>query len=96
MAAIYPTRRLTPIPGVGTTAGRCRAKMGVQPWGGAVTGTEHYNEATRLLGEADSARSELTEGRKTEKELELEMRAIELTLASAQVHAQLASCPSTD
>jgi hypothetical protein len=58
-----------------------------------MTGTEHYDEATRLLGEADSARSGLTQGRKTDKDLELEMRAIEWTLASAQVHALLARVP---
>jgi hypothetical protein len=61
-----------------------------------MTGTEHYDEATRLLGEADSARSGLSQGRKTDKELELEMRAIEWTLASAQVHALLARVPGTD
>jgi hypothetical protein len=56
-----------------------------------MTGTEHYNEAARLLGVASAAQSGLTQGRKTEKELELEMRAIEWSLSSAQVHALLAT-----
>jgi hypothetical protein len=55
-----------------------------------MTDTEHYDEAVRLLAAASAAQSSLTQGRKTEKELELEMRAIEWTLSSAQVHAILA------
>jgi hypothetical protein len=56
-----------------------------------MTGTEHYDEATRLLGVATAAQAGLTEGRKTEKEVELEMRAIEWALSSAQTHALLAT-----
>jgi hypothetical protein len=61
-----------------------------------MTGTEHYTEATRLLDDATTARSGLTQGRKTEKELELEMRAIEWTLSCAQVHATLARFQGKD
>jgi hypothetical protein len=58
-----------------------------------MTGTEHYDEAVRLLAVASTAQAGLTQGRKTEKELELEMRAIEWALSSAQVHAVLAHFP---
>jgi hypothetical protein len=61
-----------------------------------MTGIEHYREAERLLDVASDAQSGLTEGRKTEKEIELEMRAIEWTLASAQVHALLARFQGSD